>query len=679
MPDDDTQTIDAVETFDADLERMRTDLAALEQKLLSEIQTTEAPELEESREDQDDPEFNQESVLAQLADLQATDRAQADEIADFGRAVALLDLGLLSTTSLAESNAAAIDELDSTVSQIEDDLAFMRGDVDQNRFILDSIQVEGALKLEHYADGSLLFINENSGGSDRWPITQVAATTVDVGNGNWTRWGILNTWTTGGSDVTGLSSNGTFYIYTQLADAATRDGDLVSSGTLTVNKSTLNTWPESSGGSSFVTTNKIRVLGEVVVASNVISTITQYEDSDFDDQHIKPDDASANTGTDPYLQTMGFNPTANIHQRELGLYNSWSTVDGTGIPVSEYRIPGLEKDGNGTGPLDWWVMDADAGGAGAGSQRSMMRFNDGTRLVGQLYDFNDAGSPSSLAAADRVGVRDATGPKLMWPTLSDFAAWVGAEMNSIGVITHTGLDYSGSVAGTGVGNSDHHFDYWLQNGTFTHCWAQTIGDDTTSVVGGHTQSDGAVIDLGNKTLRDYQAVDAPAGLVIVDWEFGQGKLYNTTADFVADLAVTWANRNSGAHEWLANPQKYVSFHLDVSTTGTIGADRFLLDDHAESFWNKEQLDVFAEQINLNASAAAGITIDSDHASADIEVHSDRALLLESVDDLRLQPTAELEIWDGSGFKQGKTGTFEALDAGDTVDVEVTHGIITAWG
>lgn len=245
----------------------------------------------------------------------------------------------------------------------------------------------------------------------RWAFSRASDTALNVGDGAWTRRGHTVKWASSqAGDITGLSTDGTYYVYAQLASGAGNDPRLIPDE-VAVLLSEVSVRPTDDAG------DLVEVLGEVIVSNNVIAGWTQYRHSDIDDVAVIPD-GNSNSATTPVRKTLEWNPASGAHKDELQIRNCGNT------PASQYRIPFFDGGVGGSLDTDLVVPDADLGGVLAGVQCSLTKRDTGTGKVLELYGFASPGSPTP-GATDRVAVRAATGPALTWVDKTKFLAWLG--------------------------------------------------------------------------------------------------------------------------------------------------------------------------------------------------------------------------------------------------------------
>ena len=281
--------------------------------------------------------------------------------------------------------------------------------------------------------------------------------------------------------IDGLAASSTYYAYIYIVnETATKEPGIVPQK---VYADVIATYLP---GELATTTNEYFVLGTFDTnADGVPQDIVQWWLGDIDDIAFLPDNETYYDATDPVIKTTGFNPSDNRHENELEIWNAHSEVDGTGIPVSQFRIPFLEKDANGTGELFWIGCDGDIGGRESGTQKGIQLRNDGTREILQDWHMDDISGDASWepdTSNDTVFMRDATGPEKRYATRDKFADWIeGAltiDYSQITNFAHTNLNFAGGSPAVNKGNTDHDYDYWVHGETYTNCYGQSIGYDT---------------------------------------------------------------------------------------------------------------------------------------------------------------------------------------------------------
>lgn len=155
---------------------------------------------------------------------------------------------------------------------------------------LQLTRTHGRRLREIYERENGMIVRTTSGGrSIRWEFSQFSDTVMNVGNGAVTRNGcesLVHT-TSGAGDVAGFSSDGVCYIVLTLSADSGKD-PRVRPNAISLGMSA--SWPTNDEGNYQI------VLGEVTVASNIISGYKQYLFSDIDDSVAWPDSQSGVSG-----------------------------------------------------------------------------------------------------------------------------------------------------------------------------------------------------------------------------------------------------------------------------------------------------------------------------------------------------------------------------------------------
>jgi len=194
-------------------------------------------------------------------------------------------------------------------------------------------------------------------------------------------------------------------------------------------------------------------IATVTISGGAVVGIKQNWIGDIKRYAAVPDAETEFTSDHPVIKTIGYNSTDNEHEKETGLYGSWST------PVSLGRMPRLVKDGNGSGELEWIDTDADCG-TGGWNQKSIELVDNGDTDVFQLYGFA-AGTATKPADADHVVFRDTDGPVVLYVSQADFADWIE---DSIDLTQNSGFNHADLLDMPSETVADHDDRYWPHAG-----------------------------------------------------------------------------------------------------------------------------------------------------------------------------------------------------------------------
>jgi len=304
----------------------------------------------------------------------------------------------------------------------------------------------------------------------RWDFWQYDDNSMNIGDGTITRRGIPIHYTSGESgDVTGLSSNGTYYIYAELARTdSLRDPALIPDS-ITINKSSLNTWPTD-------TARNVRfVLGEVVVSGGVISEWTQYI-TDNIYNNVDVPDAESVMGTAPLRYTLEWWESGDEHQREMQLY----AVDTCSADSNSMTYFASGPDAGGSlgcaGELHWAAIDSHY--SSSPTQYSLEIAN----ALMQLYGF-DSQSDTEMDTGDRLLFRQADdgsgNVKLRYVDTANLASWAGDDMAGY-FSDNESIDHHG-LEGLNDGDDDVDHDWaWCNSQTgyisdYTRNYCYSIG------------------------------------------------------------------------------------------------------------------------------------------------------------------------------------------------------------
>ena len=207
------------------------------------------------------------------------------------------------------------------------------------------------------SDRGIHLINAGQGEAalfGRWALIRYDDTNINIGAGNWTRNGIVCTWTSSETgDLAIPATDGVYYIYVQL-NATTDDHDIKpdAGASLTMHASAVDTWPAND---SIPEENQIQVLGAITVVDNIVSSAVRYCFSDFDDQQVKPDDSGYDVSATDARQTLAYNPDNTIHEYELQIHNV-EKVDQNVYAVPVFITTGI-VDNVAPGEMNWAKID----------------------------------------------------------------------------------------------------------------------------------------------------------------------------------------------------------------------------------------------------------------------------------------------------------------------------------
>lgn len=252
----------------------------------------------------------------------------------------------------------------------------------------------------------------------RWQFSQYNDTAMTIGSARVTRNGNVCAWSSSGADdVSGLSVDGTWYIFVTLSSVAGAPPGLIPD-TLTLDKDTV--WPTDTLENEYI------VLGHVVVSGNVIQSFQQYVFSDIDD-HVTQTDALS----------MGHISTAGANEAKLQI-NGWdvaaaATPYSSDLVMSKAWSTGLPKFTSFSSVLSW-IED-----------------NITTEGLTSYLELNDT---DDISYADKVGFVPRVNEGHTGLVLTDITN---------GFVPHTGLDFSGSGdvgEGNSGGNTDQDDAYW---------------------------------------------------------------------------------------------------------------------------------------------------------------------------------------------------------------------------
>ena len=412
---------------------------------------------------------------------------------------------------------------------------------------------------------------------------EIGGTTVEVTGGTLVRHGGPNKLdlelTVDGGGVSGDSgtvktitlaggppTDGDHYIALLLTDTAngahSLDPTVGANGLTAIDFTTVggvNTYPIPGGPGI----SRYIALARVTVSSNVIDSVQILEEQDSVGQFIVPDGATP-FGS-PQIYTLGYNTLSTDHKNELGLYGSWLTSERTGIPVSRWRAPGVEKNAGGDGVMYWWCADGDITGRSTDTgQRSLQIRDDGTRDIAQIWDMHqpvsevpDIGNTWFVPMRDPQGGTD---PEIKWIYRDHFADYIeGALSIGWGQITGITFDHPSLTGRDTDGHAGANFPYFL------------LGSDGTPAENWDRNSKGAEDNFMGNTLfvetalnTDYiQDVDGNAR-VDVDGSTLTGAWTSTVSHNSAEFFITGAGGFSywNAANFKASPSN--DFVVDAS-------------------------------------------------------------------------------------------------------------------
>ncbi len=393
-----------------------------------------------------------------------------------------------------------------------------------------------------------LSIDENPDNSDLKEVI--------VGDGQWTRNGLITSWAEDFVNDTPEASS-TLYIIAFLVSVLRNPGTYPDLGTAGIN---IEYVPSLGPVGDLIGKNSVIVLGTCETdSSSEVTEVTQWLFSDVDDVGYVPDSQSTHSGVSPLQNTLEMQEhLANTrHWHDLTLVGSFDAVQN---PAEQYRIPYLEQDASNDGTLRWSTCDGDDTGVEDGTQQSLqLRDDKSDPYYLQLWGFDSPASHNLLAANDRILMRDADGPELVYVSPGDFASYIDGYLvaaNISGFVDEHHYLNSGDTTGDfddegGASNADHDKRYWRKGEGHPHNYGTAIGRNATE----------KVIDLTNTRLIEGTGTNPT-----VDWSA------LTLSDANNNETLDWDNSGNidiTNNLMVAGTQVVTSQQAAVANAGTV--------------------------------------------------------------------------------------------------------------